>query len=219
MPSSVVDIKRIKNADKRSIFAVYGYIHKYNPLFLDPIIDIILCFYYLADEWDAECIGSNLELIDGKTVKRDSGFGCGSAFLTNTVSDGIFSWKFKIIEDSNELNFGIYKLKAGPPSNIQGRRFFGQPNSGYTMDVADPSGKAILMDPTKKGCAPLRPYCNSCNIGDVVEMILDCDECTLSFKINDIDYGVAFDNIEKTEYRAAIFMYTYGKNGCIELLQ
>ena len=54
--SSLINFKRIKRANKRSLLTVYGFVHQYEPLFLDPIIDIILCFYYLNDKWDDKLI-------------------------------------------------------------------------------------------------------------------------------------------------------------------
>ena len=44
-------------------------------------------------------------------------------------------------------------------------------------------------------------------VGDILEITLDLDERTLSFKVNDIDYGVAVSNIKKTKYRLAFTTY------------
>ena len=52
--------------------------------------------------------------------------------------------------------------------------------------------------------------------GDVVEMILDLEKRTLGHKVNEKDYGVAFENIEDTSYKAFSFMNW--KNDSIELL-
>ena len=40
-----------------------------------------------------------------------------------------------------------------------------------------------------------------CKNGDTVEMILDLNELTLSFKVNDTDYSTAYE-VEKTSYIA-----------------
>ena len=40
--------------------------------------------------------------------------------------------------------------------------------------------------------------------GDIVEMHCDMNRLELSFRVNGIDYGVAYKDIEKTEYRAAV---------------
>ena len=47
--------------------------------------------------------------------------------------------------------------------------------------------------------------------GDVIDMILDLNTYTLSYKCNEQDLGVAFKNIEETTYRAAVG-YFHGKD-------
>ena len=39
-----------------------------------------------------------------------------------------------------------------------------------------------------------------CKDGDVLEMTLDLDQATLSFKVNDEDFGAVFKNIKKRSY-------------------
>ena len=51
-----------------------------------------------------------------------------------------------------------------------------------------------------------RDYGRTCVDGDIVEMILNLYDLTLSYKINNKDYSKAFD-VEKTSYRAAISSY------------
>ena len=216
--SSVVDFKRIKNVNKRSKLTVYGFVHQYEALYLSQIIDIILYFYYLTDEWDPTQIGQDLQLLDHDTLKINASEShCGgSAYLTNIISHGIFSWRFKIIQGCDEMNFGIYKYKKKIKNSYD--RFYNEPNNGYAYCAFKSFGE--LMDPTKYGYYMLEEYGANCNDGDVVEMTLDLYERTLSFKVNDVDYGVAFNDIEYTQYRAAIFMYVYdkGDSACIQLL-
>ena len=143
----------------------------------------------------------------------------GNAYLTNIISDGIYRWTFKIIDICDELNFGIWKTNsATKPDTVH--RFFRDKDSGYAFEAK----RGKLMDPSYFDYVELESYAKCCNNGDVVEMILNLEDYTLSFKVNDIDYGVAFKDIEKTEYRAAIFIYAYGygntaKVGCIELIE
>eukprot|EP01084_Bolivina_argentea_P251925 422720_1 len=123
--------KRIKNANKRAKYAVYGYIHRYQPLLPTPIFDVILCFYQY-DEWDKENIGPQLHLDkDCVKVGPSNSYVCGSAFLKNVVSDGIFSWKFRIVNMCDELNFGIWKTKTGRILIIKNGRYFHGRNSAY----------------------------------------------------------------------------------------
>ena len=38
-------------------------------------------------------------------------------------------------------------------------------------------------------------------------MILDLDDLTLRFKLNDIDYSVAYKNIKPAKYKMAVWLY------------
>ena len=49
---------------------------------------------------------------------------------------------------------------------------------------------------------PGRSYGCECNENDIIEMTLDCNQWTLSYKINDKDFGKAFD-VKPNKYRAA----------------
>ena len=217
--SSTIDIKRIKKANKKTIFSVYGFVHRYQPFCLNPIIDIILCFYHLNDKWDELKMGPKLNLIDENTVKIGpcKNYGAGSALLTNIISDGVFSWRFKIIEVTNELNLGIFRVGSVYDA---GGRFFHERNSGYSIYTTYSDTESMLMNPVNEGYSVLKAYGKNCKSGDIVEMILDMDECTLSFKMNDIDCGVAFRDIDSAKYRAAVFFYAYGgnKSGSIEII-
>ena len=55
-----------------------------------------------------------------------------------------------------------------------------------------------------------RKYGSKCNNGDIITMILEYDEYKgkLSFIKNDKDFGIAYDNINKsTLYRVALYQY------------
>ena len=153
----------------------------------------------------------------------------GTAFLTKVISAGIHRWTFRIINISDEMNFGIYKVISRTPATLDlSDRFFSAANNGYAYEAKNSMDKTAsdgnLMKPESMSHHVWKSYGANCKDGDIVEMILNLEEYTLSFKVNDIDYGVAFEDIEKTKYRAAIFMYVYGSNdhlkvGCIELIQ
>ena len=39
-------------------------------------------------------------------------------------------------------------------------------------------------------------------------MMLDLDKLTLSFKVNDAVYGIAYNNIKQAKYRAAVWFWS-----------
>ena len=162
--SSLLLFNRFKNADRNSKYAVYGYIHRDKPMYPTSIIDTILCFYYLSDEWDPKCIDDDLELINENTVEIttdiNSSYMSGNGFLTNIISKGIFIWKFKIIHISDELNFGVWKVSSGEdPTSMGDRRFFTAANNGYvyqcTNSTEENTDQGNLLDPTVHGFGKL----------------------------------------------------------------
>ena len=50
--------------------------------------------------------------------------------------------------------------------------------------------------------------------GDIIEMILDLNHLTLSYKVNDKEYNAVFE-IEKGEYRAAVTLSTNFNDGAV----
>ena len=57
--------------------------------------------------------------------------------------------------------------------------------------------------------------CKSDN--DTISMCLDLDQLTLSYSVNDQDKIMGFTEIEKTEYKAAV--YTYWLDCSVQLIE
>ena len=72
-------------------------------------------------------------------------------------------------------------------------------NKGYAYSIS--AGKRT----TVSGGHSDTEYGVKCCHGDIVEMILDFDELSLSFKVNGKDYGKSH-GVTQDKYRAAIFM-------------
>ena len=94
---------------------------------------------------------------------------------------------------------GIWRIQSHPPQTDT--LFTSGKNKGYTFDLTGEK-----TDPKDGYCHGLK-YGIDCVDGDVIEMILDLTQLTLSFKINDIDYGVAYENIIKDKYRLGVWLY------------
>ena len=207
--STELSFERLEYAQKGIIYSVYGYAHGIHLSKTVPnvIIDIILCFYYLNDEWDKNKVGLQFPTDTCVQLGPVNSYQCGAAFLSKTISQGIASWTFRIVKMCNEVNIGVAKTSFAH-HHRGSSRFFNNNNDSYVWRA---SKKGMLMDPARRGPHDLRQYGKTCVDGDIVDMILNMEERTLSFKINDTDYGVAFSDIEKTEYKAAVFMYAYGQ--------
>merc|ERR1712176_716950 len=94
--------------------------------------------------------------------------------------------RFKICRACRKIYFGI--STAGSRIRYH-ERFFDQWDGGYAL-------KAYQYKD-----------------GDIVEMILDMEKRTLRYKVNDMDQGIPFENIEKKKYKAAVYMYAHHHRG------
>eukprot|EP01084_Bolivina_argentea_P138060 243150_1 len=132
------------------------------------------------------------------------------AYLSNIIEEGVSKWKFRIIKCSGYIAIGVWKTNH--PININTLLHGDKANGiSYAFEIHS----EIL---SKGDCNRERQYINRSNRveGDIIEMTLNLNDRTIRYKINCYNYGIAFDNIEKRKYRAAICMH-YGGDS-IELL-
>ena len=174
----------------------------------NEINDIIYLYQRLYDEWDTKWTNDYVNIDETNTtitIKEDdeSNMGHAIAFGKRVVSEGIYIWKIKII--CIKLTFESPPYVGIIENNEEYlkryRDDFLWDNVGYQLC----GGNSVLCGPLSSNYHKTSDYqCLWKKEGDVVEIILDLNERTLGFKVNDIDYGVAFSNIHKTEYRLAV---------------
>ena len=186
---------------------VYGYTRNNVPSYIDIPVDIInICiqyYYIFRDQFDSDNLGIAHDLT-GNTIKHreEEHEKWSTTVLKNVISNGKYCWKFKIIE-TGAILIGICKTKY---SNSVKDKVFAEHDRGYGCMVTHSfkyPGYA-LIDITAKA-------------NHVVSMCLDLTTSTLSYSLNDQDEIIAFQNIDKTEYKAAV--YSFWKNCCVQLLE
>ena len=218
------NFKQLKKVDESTKNLIYGFCRKsheslptdniyYN---IQPlIIHIIMLYYWIKYEWctDEDYLQSSCFDIKQDVVTRIYDSGNRTIFLDQTISSGIHEYKFRIFiaeRDQNyfDLSIGIIMDKFIKPENIKNECHFLQDTGyGFSTSRAIASCKSNWLS---------REYAKIPNDGDIITMIVDLEQNTISYKINDEDYGVAFDQIEEGEYRVAVYSYTIGSK--IELL-
>ena len=62
----------------------------------------------------------------------------------------------------------------------------------------------------KQGYQGSISYGPKCEIGNVITMTVDLEKYQIKYKINDMDIGSAFDNIEQKSYRVGLYLYYNG---------
>ena len=209
---------KLQQIPQRNKDLAFGYVNKSEKANKSTIPSMIkyLCLVYLnqnKDEFDEENTHKDIK-IDGNTVKAlKCGIKC--TYLRNLVSTGVHQWRFKCgctTEYPLGDIIGIIRIndKSLPLDvyfDCAKKRI-----SAYAFGVA---GK-VVGDGIESTHGNI--YGGKCEINDIIEMTLDFNELTLSYKINQIDYGKAFDIIPG-EYRAAMtFFPTYPPNSCYTLI-
>ena len=150
----------------------------------------------LTDSWDEHFKANYLEIDDKSIINTADGYEYGSAYLKRVVYDGIHKWKFRIDKyRSGWQLIGVFKTKYNAITQTYFERNQNQ-SYGFVLN------NGWLSDPQTNG-GKLKDYGVKCVDGDIVEMTLNMIDLCLSFKINDIDYGKAFD-VEQTSYKAAV---------------
>ena len=141
-----------------------------------------------------------------------TGNGSNLAFLSKEVSGGVHEWKFMIKEycaKGHNLEIGIWKTRY---------KFNTDSSVWHSTNIGKAYGWRLNQCKTTRGDGKQqKDYANrTCDKGDMINMILDLNKCTLSYKLDNKNLGVAFKDIEKTTYCAVVGVY-YGKDE-IELI-
>merc|ERR1712228_1023042 len=125
-----------------------------------------------------------------------------SAYCKRVARKGKHQWTFEytMIGNNHWNLIGIWNTTSSDPATE--RHFLNICHNGYAY--CGPQG--VLTNPEAPGNGGDN-YGVRCKSGDVVEMTLDLDRRTLSFAVNEKDYGVAFNEIAEGEYRAAVTLY------------
>ena len=196
--------------DRRRELLVAGYVrdieraHKIHRIPAE-INDIIYLYQRLYDEWSKQYsskkvtideIGSMITMHCDQDV---TAFGC------HVVTKGIFKWRIKMVKFTYDE-----KIDGSPP-------YVGiiEDNEEYMEEYKnscdwDENGYLLCCKIGRLLCGDILTSDYPCRWnkeGDILEMTLDLNERTLSFKVNDEDYGVAFEDIEEREYRLAFGGY------------
>ena len=170
------------------------------------LIVLFLLFYGdQIDKFDSKHLGRFLKLTNNDlTISNTVPYQQGNAFGTIVCDKGMYQWKFKINRiQMGYIVIGIWRIKEDepPPTDI----FFTKGNErGYGFYL---EGEKLSITHGGKTNKPTEQYGKKCVTGDIVHMILDLYAMTLSFKVNDVDYGAAYDNIKEAKYRAAVWLY------------
>ena len=212
----------IKSIDTNTKDTVNGYLREIQSLLSSDniyyTIPTLVSYWCLLYFYVKECFDPDLHHIsyetqfdDSMLIKKQSN-NSGSAYLKRIAKpgSGVHCWKFRFVrvdEDYYTFTLGIWKMNY-PIDAEHAIRSDLYRNKAYGWMCVDESDQVNL---TKgDGCLYKDYGETTCKQGDIVEMVLDLDQFTLRYIRNGEDLGIAFENIEVTEYVAAISMYRKG---------
>ena len=217
MADKVAILKDVKSVDTQTKMTVNGYIRQAQSLFPEDniyytipalVIHWIILFFYANEQFDPNQCHQDFKLSSNNTIVTCIKNGSKSILLTQTVSKGIHKWKFKLVTiycvstpyylsigawkakyilDRNTFLFGDRRSKKG-----EGKVYAWNIGQGFTTNGEEDSYNRNYA----KGRRSIE--------GDIIEMVLDLNKLEIRFILNDKDQGVAFEDIEKTDYKAAV---------------
>ena len=176
------------------------------------IVYICLAFYHIRYEWDTENISDeccvNSDFIEKQSERYDT-----TNLLKGEISKGIHKYKFEIISYSADESYydigigiiGSEYFESKKPKLIQECFHEHDTGYGYITSTADKESEGNMYE-----------YGKICTKGDIITMTIDLDKYELKYKVNETDFGVAF-NIEPIKYRIGI--YLFGEGSKVRILQ
>ena len=202
--TSTINLSKNKKCERSTKYTVFGYIREYEdtlkynvPLLIN---NLILCYFNDVDSWNKKYVGNNINIIDQKKqiTKTDGSVAeFENAYLMNVIFGGVYKWTFKFVDIlSGSIDIGIWKINKLQPIMIDD--LSKNKNISYLLNV-QPSIKPRGLVPDRSSMYVANDQYISnliINDNDIIEMILNLHKLTLSYVINDHNYGVAF-NVEK----------------------
>ncbi len=195
---------------------VSGYVHQImDELKLsipNEIIGLVFSFWFIdvCDTWSKSFSCSLFDIDDDEILKvnksKDHNYGAVwllSAFGNQSVEKGTFEWKIKFINRIQWICIGIINDdKESIEKDVT--------NNNYGMSYK--RGGCFLLNVNGTFYRfNTSSYCPVFHDKDtIVTMILDMDKRTLSYKINDKDYGVAWDAVKYKKYRLVVTLRDNG---------
>lgn len=189
--------------------AVYGYIREniHDGINIPAdIMNICVKFYsFFRDEFDQNSIGPHHKS-NGMIIRHNPFQDKKSSvsILKNAISDGIYCWKFRMIEPG-AIMIGVCREDL---CHLVRDKPFAKDGKGYALTVT--GGANYALDDQNHDTRMKATYL------DIVTMRLDFDTLTIWYRLNDEDPIVVFKNIIRAPYKAAV--YTYRGRDCVELL-
>ena len=194
--------------DEKGELLVAGYVRNIEKVYKIlnipiEINDIIYLYQRLYDEWNKEY--SSKKLIIDET-------GCMITFNTSAraiavgshiVENGTCIWRIKMKSFTYDPKSDGSPPYVGIIEHVEEIGNFRRWSKSIEYELCGKSGRLLHSHKIIKN----KSDCRWNKEGDILEITLDLQEQTLSFKVGDVDYGVLFSNVRRTKWRLALGGY------------
>lgn len=224
-------LNRLKRVNDRVDLLINGYV-RLNTVSIVPygIVQICILYFMLIEEWDVnnkgtfmKISGLNNQICECTNPEQDPGHNYNSVLGTVQVTSGKHHWKFKIskldkIKAYWRIVVGIIKINEVNDEELGQilNQALSKHAKAYGAVVNYDNNSSFKTKPLKKHNSihqeyEVKRYGQCCeNVGDVIDMYLDLDNFTLSYTIKGVNYGNAFDNIDKAKYKMIMTLSRIG---------
>ena len=177
------------------------------------IYDIIYLHHQLCDKWSVNYSNKTIKVDSTQSLIVAQTHGISTAFGQFIISSGVFKWQIRIISINKSNGNKTNMFTTGPYIGIvdidsDDKYLTKYQNDDDWDDIGYQycAGIGELICSITNGQQKTREsWLESCwkRVGDVLEMELDLNQRTLSFRINDGNINVGFSNIKQARYRLA----------------
>eukprot|EP01084_Bolivina_argentea_P241585 405522_1 len=196
--------------DEHTMYLVRGYIRKIQKLhdIMIPmnIIEICIIFYFISEEWNKNLIVNNVNIQNNIITNKLSSW-CTS-FLSNTYNKGHHQWIFKVKKKIYDIFIGIC-LNHKYDKKLALNTWIGnEANRSYAFSVTFATvNKFNKLNEWEDQDS----YGIQCKDNDIISMMVDFDSLTLSYCINNKNYGIAH-HIKAGTYVVAVTVSRKGES-------
>ena len=209
---------KLNQISQRNKDLAFGYLreneHKHKINYCQLIKYLVLIYSNQYDQFDPNASNKELEITenDKRIIQdRDEQLVNCLSYLKNVVSEGIHIWKFRyhVSGHFKEGQIGVWKTKSGDPvleeCHIDNTIKDDKTCTGYAISME--GNKTHPQDLECWSEEEFKPIAKS---GDIIQMRLDLNKNSMTFKLND-KMIVQFLDIEHTSYRAVILTVDKGE--------
>ena len=189
---------------------IWGYIKNIQIMYdihIPNVIFNIVFDYYDIITWETNDIWKSkyIDVLSDNIVisrsKKNNSPCFRSIFLSDIIFNGKYEYTFKVLKTRETLwdaIFGIYNIKYGNPS-IESSFPLTKPECSYCFIFGG------YLEERKSPGSRGRKYGRELKKNDELTMVIDMNKHELSYIINDINYGKAFDILD-TNYKVGIVL-------------